>query len=92
MQPCRNLQIFADGEGPLKWAGVIFLLWLINLFCVCGLVGPEEERKGRGQELIVTHVHVSKFQELIPIMISHFGSMHVHLNHTTFILSFAFGF
>lgn len=52
----------------------------------------EEEGKGRGQELIVTHVHVSKFQELIPVMVSHFGSVHVHLNHTTFILSCAFRF
>lgn len=51
-----------------------------------------EKGKGRGQELIVTHVHVSKFQEFTPIIISHFGSMRVHLNHTTFILSYAFGF
>lgn len=41
---------------------------------------------------MVTHVHVSKFRELIPIMISHIGSIHAHLNHTTFILSYAFGY
>lgn len=40
-------------------------------FCACGLVEVEEEGKGRGQELIVTYFHASKFQELIPIMISH---------------------
>lgn len=40
----------------------------------------------------MTHVHVSRFQELIPIMISHFGSIRAHLNHTTFILSYAFGY
>lgn len=40
----------------------------------------------------MTEVHVYKFQELISIMISHFGIMHVYLNHTTFILSYLFGF
>lgn len=54
-------------------------------------MGVEEEENGRGQELIVTHFHASEFQELIPIMISHSGSLHVHLNHTTFILSYALG-
>lgn len=57
-----------------------------------GLVRAEEEGKGRGQELIVTHIHGSKFQELNPIMISHFGSICVHLNHITFILSYVFEF
>lgn len=55
-------------------------------------MGVEEEGKGRGQELIVTHFHASKFQESIPIMISHFESVRVHLNHTAFILSYALGF
>lgn len=58
----------------------------------CGLVGVEEEGKGRGQELIVTHFQASKFQESIPIMISHFENTHVHLNHAAFILSYALGF
>lgn len=76
------------------WNGVGFIFWLLliaKLFCACGLVGVEEKGKGRGQELIVTHFHASKFQKLIPIMISHFENMRVYLNHTTFILSYTWG-
>lgn len=54
--------------------------------------GGQKKREKRGQELMVTHVHASRFQELIPILISNFGSIRVHLNQTTFILSYAFGF
>lgn len=56
------------------------------------LVGVEKEGQGRGQELIVTHFYVSKFQELIAIMISHFGSVRVPWNRATFILSYGLGF
>lgn len=74
MQPCKNFQIFDDGEGPLNWGCWFHIPIMSNsqaFFCACGLVEVEEEGKGRGQELIVTYFHASKFQELIPIMISH---------------------
>lgn len=90
MQELPNLW---GGRRPFEpGAGFTFWLWLLaNPICACGLVRLEEG-KGRGQELIVTHIHRSKFQELIPIMISHFGSICVHLNHITFILSYVFEF
>lgn len=74
------------------WFHILIMTNSQPFFCACGLVGVEEEGEGRGQELIVTHFHASEFQESIPIMISHFESMHVHLNHTAFILSYALGF
>lgn len=74
MQPCKNFQIFDDGEGPLE-TGARFPHWLRaqpSFFCACGLVEVEEREKGEVRSFLpVTYFYASKFQELIPIMISH---------------------